>query len=141
MATDRQPRIRIEDLPAKEPVSEEEMAAIIGAGRRSFRPTFETLEDRTLMSASVVGISAPTFSPNNSPGILDTTAISIQHAGSGTDANIKVLIESGSTVIRTLTPASTSLAGTITETWPGPLWPMAPTTSSSSTTPGHPPGF
>ena len=38
----RAARIVIEDLPAAEPLSEEEMAAILGAGRRSFRPTLES---------------------------------------------------------------------------------------------------
>src|SRR5438128_1412922 len=48
--TTRQPRIVIEDLPVLETLSEEEAALIFGAGR--FRPSFEVLEDRTLLSAS-----------------------------------------------------------------------------------------
>lgn len=52
MQTTRTPRIVIEDLPALETLSEEEMARISGAGR--FRPMLEVLEDRMLMSATAL---------------------------------------------------------------------------------------
>ena len=73
------------------------------------------------MSASVASISNPAFSPQSSPGVQDTTAITVQHSGSGTDYNVKVLIESGSTTVRTLDAAFMSLGGTSTEsvTWDG----------------------
>jgi hypothetical protein len=51
-------RIRIEDLPALEELTAEELAEILGAGRNSFRPTFEVLETRNLMSAGL-GLGTP----------------------------------------------------------------------------------
>ena len=53
METARQPRIVIEDLPALEQLSDEMMEQIFGAGRPSFRPSIEMLEDRQLMAAGL----------------------------------------------------------------------------------------
>jgi hypothetical protein len=54
-------RIKIEDLPVYQEMSEEEMEAILGAGR--FRPVLEELERREVMSATVgtppVGANMP----------------------------------------------------------------------------------
>ena len=44
-------RIRIEDLPTVETLTQEELDAIFGAGRRSFQPTFEALEAREVTDA------------------------------------------------------------------------------------------
>jgi hypothetical protein len=52
MLTAATPRIRIDDLPELESLTEGEAADVLGAGRRAFRPTVETLEDRQLLSAS-----------------------------------------------------------------------------------------
>lgn len=52
MQTTRQPRIVIEDLPALEPLNEEEMASIFGAAFQRIRPRLEALEDR-FMPASL----------------------------------------------------------------------------------------
>jgi hypothetical protein len=53
-------RTRIEDLPpADENLTPEELAEIEGAGRPSFRPTLEGLEDRQLMAANVTAALSP----------------------------------------------------------------------------------
>src|SRR5207253_9571440 len=44
------PRIRIDDLPPLELLTEEEMAHTFGAGRPRFRPTLESLEERLVLS-------------------------------------------------------------------------------------------
>jgi hypothetical protein len=46
-------RIRIEDLPPVENLTPEELEEILGAGLRSFRPTFEALDARELMDAGL----------------------------------------------------------------------------------------
>lgn len=46
-------RIRIEDLPPVEDLTQEELVEIFGAGRASFRPTFESLEGREMMDAAL----------------------------------------------------------------------------------------
>lgn len=46
-------RIRIDDLPIEENLTPEEEELILGAGRRSFRPTFESLENRELTDAAL----------------------------------------------------------------------------------------
>ena len=61
-------RIRIDDLPAVSTLTPEEMAEIFGAGSRSFQPTFETLEDRQLMTG---GLNA-----SLSSGVLHITGTS-----------------------------------------------------------------
>lgn len=43
-------RIQISDLPQLADLSEEQLKELFGAGPRSFRPSFEGLEDRTLRS-------------------------------------------------------------------------------------------
>ena len=74
MDTTSQPRIVIEDLPAEQPLTEAEMAALMGAGR--FRPNLEQLETREVMSATIAGSTlggvAVSFSLNN--GILSETS-------------------------------------------------------------------
>jgi hypothetical protein len=50
------PRIQIEDLLV-ETLTPEEMEEILGAGRFSFQPTFEALEERQLMAAGFGGAS------------------------------------------------------------------------------------
>jgi hypothetical protein len=58
----RQPRIRIDDLPALETLSDEEKARIFGAGR--LRLGVEALEDRLLMTAAhVYTPPPPTYTP------------------------------------------------------------------------------
>ncbi len=49
METTRQSRIVIQDLPVEQPLTEAEMAALLGAGR-NFRPQLETFEDRLVPS-------------------------------------------------------------------------------------------
>lgn len=53
-------RIKIEDLPpADENLTPEELAEIEGAGRPSFRPTIETLENRELYAANLGSALTP----------------------------------------------------------------------------------
>ena len=47
-------RINTSDLPPVTDIPANELEEIRGAGRRSFRPSFEALEDRYLLSASVL---------------------------------------------------------------------------------------
>ena len=47
--------IRIHDLPVTESLTPEEQERILGAGRPSFRPTFEGLENRELYAANLGG--------------------------------------------------------------------------------------
>src|SRR4051794_30194767 len=54
--------IRIDDLDPMEALSPEEMDAVLGAGRSSFRPRLEALEDRLLLSG------APNIPPPSSSG-------------------------------------------------------------------------
>src|SRR5690349_14542405 len=78
MQPTRKPRIRIEDLPPLEHLSEEEAARLVGAGR--FRPGFETLEDRQLLSASPAELGAvalDTYHRDN--GDLVRTACDLYH--------------------------------------------------------------
>jgi FG-GAP-like repeat len=75
MPISRTPRIAIEDLPAFESLSPEEMARIFGAGRRTFRPTFESLEDRTVPSLA----KALDFATGLDP--LGTAAADLNHDG------------------------------------------------------------
>src|SRR5262245_27597503 len=46
-------RIRIDDLPVAEDLSPEQEALILGAGLKSFRPSFEDLEDRQLLAVNI----------------------------------------------------------------------------------------
>jgi hypothetical protein len=43
-------RIKITDLPLLQDLTEEQLKELFGAGAKSYRPTFESLEDRRLMS-------------------------------------------------------------------------------------------
>ncbi len=68
-------RITINDLPPVEMLTTEELELIFGAGRRTFRPTLEALEDRQLLSASAIstlGGVAASFSLDN--GVLSETS-------------------------------------------------------------------
>ena len=53
METTRQPRIVIEDLPAEQPLTQAEMAALVGAGWPRARLNLEMLETRELMAANL----------------------------------------------------------------------------------------
>jgi len=54
-------RIRIEDLPVLDKLTNEEMEELFGAGRFSFRPTFEALEAREMMDAGLGHALLPTI--------------------------------------------------------------------------------
>src|SRR5262245_2882267 len=56
-------RIRIDDLPVTETLTAEQEALIEGAGLRSFKPSFEALEDRQMMSANPIGALAQLKQP------------------------------------------------------------------------------
>ena len=56
-------RIRIEDLPTVENLTSEEQETLIGAGRRSFQPTFEALEAREMMDVGLGRALLPTLGP------------------------------------------------------------------------------
>jgi hypothetical protein len=51
--------IRIDNLPVPEPLTPEEQEQILGAGRPSFRPSFEGLENRELYAANLGGALPP----------------------------------------------------------------------------------
>ncbi len=72
MNTASTPRIVIENLPAFQTLTDEEMAVILGAGR--FRPMLEQLETREVMSANVVSsLGGVNASFNLTNGILSET--------------------------------------------------------------------
>lgn len=50
-------RIRIDDLPLGENLTPEQEELILGAGRRTFRPTLESLENREMMDASIGSVA------------------------------------------------------------------------------------
>jgi hypothetical protein len=50
-------RIRIDDLPLGENLTPEQEELIVGAGRRTFRPTLESLENREMMDAGIGGVA------------------------------------------------------------------------------------
>jgi hypothetical protein len=52
-------RIRIDDLPITETVTPEEQEQILGAGRRSFRPSIEGLENREMYAANLGSALTP----------------------------------------------------------------------------------
>ncbi len=56
-------RIRIEDLPTVENLTPEEQETLLGAGRRSFQPTFEALEAREMMDIGLGRALLPTSGP------------------------------------------------------------------------------
>jgi hypothetical protein len=56
-------RIRIEDLPLTENLTAEQEELIVGAGRPSFRPSFEALEDRQLLAAALGRSLLPNLVP------------------------------------------------------------------------------
>jgi hypothetical protein len=59
-------RIRIENLPTVENLTQDELEQIFGAGLRSFKPTFDALENRALMTAGLRGAVVPTLvAPSN----------------------------------------------------------------------------
>lgn len=60
-------RISIEDLSAVENLTPEEMELIVGAGLRSFKPSFEALEDRQLMAAGLGRSLLPDLAPPKAP--------------------------------------------------------------------------
>jgi len=56
-------RIRIEDLPVLDKLTAEEMEELYGAGRFSFRPSFEALEAREMMDAGLGRSLLANFTP------------------------------------------------------------------------------
>jgi hypothetical protein len=84
------PRIRIDDLPAMNDLTAEEMKQILGTGPRWVRPGIEPLEDRTLMSVRWTAGSgdwntATNWSGGMLPGpadiaVIDTNGITVTHS-------------------------------------------------------------
>jgi hypothetical protein len=60
-------RIQFDDLAAVENLTAEQMEQIYGAGWRSFKPTFEALEDRQLMAAGLGQSLLPDLAPPKGP--------------------------------------------------------------------------
>jgi hypothetical protein len=86
-------RIRIDDLPPVETLTQEELDAIFGAGLRSFRPTFDVLEDRQLMAAGLTHSLLPNLPPPKGPlvsvvqgqGLPETNLQTTTHTASAVD--------------------------------------------------------
>jgi hypothetical protein len=61
-------RIQINDLPLLQDLTEEQLKELFGAGPKSFKPSFDALEERSLMSgfgSVLTAVQAPAFSAAN----------------------------------------------------------------------------
>jgi hypothetical protein len=68
-------RIRIDDLPVADNLTPEQEDLIQGAGLKSFRPRFEVLEDRQVMSAHLGAALPPMKAPVLGPAAFSTSSI------------------------------------------------------------------
>jgi hypothetical protein len=82
-------RIRIEDLPALEELTAEELAEILGAGRNSFRPAFEALEKREMLDAGLPSVLAAPLVEFNLQGHHASWEAANRQAGVTHDAAVR----------------------------------------------------
>jgi hypothetical protein len=84
-------RIRIENLPTVENLTQEELDQIFGAGLRSFKPAFDALEDRQLMAAGLIKPMMPNLAPPKAPvasftqGLLANAQLAAPSAAAAVD--------------------------------------------------------
>lgn len=86
-------RIRIEDLAPVEDLTPQEMEELFGAGRFSFRPTFEALEAREMMDAGIGHAVMPRLAVPEAPQATHMRSMA-PSSDLGMEAMVKTLAKS-----------------------------------------------